>query len=166
MFLYLVRHAAAGDRDEVRWPDDTLRPLTRSGAARFHRAARGIGALVPQVDIVLASPSLRAWDTAMILHEEAKWPAPVPSEVLRNSPADQVLTFLRELDSHGSVALVGHEPYLSVLASVILSPPNAGVALEMKKGAIAAIQVSDLQALAAPMLLWLLPPRVLRRLGK
>ena len=61
-----------------RWPDDSERPLTEEGIARFRPAARGLAKIVPTVERVLASPYPRAWQTAEIVHEETGWPAPEP----------------------------------------------------------------------------------------
>jgi phosphohistidine phosphatase len=60
MDLYLVRHAIAGDADPSRWPNDSDRPLTPAGEKRFRRAARGLGRIVPKVDVVLSSTFARA----------------------------------------------------------------------------------------------------------
>jgi hypothetical protein len=39
--VYLARHAIAEDRDSAGWPDDSERPLTRRGFARFRSASAG-----------------------------------------------------------------------------------------------------------------------------
>jgi phosphohistidine phosphatase SixA len=51
--LYLVRHAIAEQRDAVRWPDDSQRPLTAEVIARFRPAARGLSRIVSTVARVL-----------------------------------------------------------------------------------------------------------------
>src|ERR671917_2936324 len=76
VYLYLVRHAVAHGRDPERWPDDTRRPLTPEGEEEFMGAARGLGRVVPEVDVLLGSPYERAWRTAEILAEQTGWPAP------------------------------------------------------------------------------------------
>jgi phosphohistidine phosphatase SixA len=48
-------------------------------------------------------------------------------------PAEAVEA-LRRLSKSGVVALVGHEPQLSLLASLLLSGDEARVRLELKKG--------------------------------
>ncbi|HEV7666153.1 MAG TPA: histidine phosphatase family protein, partial [Chloroflexota bacterium] len=63
MDLFLVRHGVAFDPDPAQWPDDTQRPLTPEGEKRFLASARGLGRLVPAVDVVLSSPWPRAWRT-------------------------------------------------------------------------------------------------------
>jgi hypothetical protein len=61
MDVYLVRHAIADHRNPARWPDDARRPLTTKGAVRFRSAASGLHRLIATVDVVLASPYIRAW---------------------------------------------------------------------------------------------------------
>ena len=51
-------------------------PSRRRVFAASPQAANGLVSLVPEVDIVLASPYRRAWQTALIL-EEAGWPEPL-----------------------------------------------------------------------------------------
>ena len=92
MELLLVRHAVAEARDPRRWPDDRDRPLTQQGEARMRRAARGLGRVVPDVDLLFSSPLARAWQTAEILHDEIGWPEPAPLSQLEpdRSPAQTV----------------------------------------------------------------------------
>jgi len=162
MQLYLVRHAIAGTRDPERWSDDRERPLTKRGWRRFTRASRGLRRLVPSVETVLSSPFLRAWETAMILHTDAGWPLPERRNELVGG-VNGLTEALSPFISRDSLALVGHEPDLSGLAAFLLSPESQS-ALEMKKGAIACLEVHGLDPVEA-RLLWLLPPRVLRGLS-
>jgi phosphohistidine phosphatase len=80
--VYLVRHAAAFERDPDRWPDDSQRPLTPEGEEEFRLAARGLARMASRVDAILSSPYRRAWRTAEILSELDSWPAPEPLPVL------------------------------------------------------------------------------------
>jgi phosphohistidine phosphatase len=72
--LYLVRHAAAFQKDFDRWPHDSRRPLTPQGEEEFRLAARGLARMVPRADVILSSPARRAWHTAEILSELDSWP--------------------------------------------------------------------------------------------
>ena len=117
--LYLVRHAFAAHADPARWPDDAVRPLTEEGITRFRAAARGLRRLVPAVDSVLSSGFARAWQTAELLHDDAGWPEPEECPALEaGRPASAALDILQGSSAH-SIALVGHEPYLSTLASLL-----------------------------------------------
>jgi phosphohistidine phosphatase len=149
--LYLVRHAIAENRDAERWPDDALRPLTKDGERKFRRAARGLREIVPTVDVVLASPYVRAWRTAEILHEEAKWPAPKREERLEawRDPSDGVAL----ADGEGSIALVGHEPYLSRLVSLLLTGDDDKVHIDFKKGGVILLEDKVLRWYATPKML-------------
>ena len=163
--LYLVRHAIAEDRDPGRWPDDSLRPLTADGVARFERAARGLKRLAPDIDAVLASPFARAWATAEILEREAGWPAPVQAAELAamRSPVD-ALALLEESGS-AAIALVGHEPSLSALASLLLTGAGDSLEIELKKGGVIALGLPGPTATGAAFLRWAATPRLLRGLA-
>jgi phosphohistidine phosphatase len=160
--VVLVRHAIAAERDPSKWPDDSLRPLTPEGVERFRRAARGLGRLVSDVDVVLSSRYVRAWRTAELLCTEVGWPVPEECAELEASrePAGAVEA-LRRHSAAGSIALVGHEPHLSSLASLLLSGDEAGVRLELKKGGAALLEVDDDRT----TLVWHVPPRLLRLLA-
>ncbi|MGQ0834695.1 MAG: SixA phosphatase family protein [Gammaproteobacteria bacterium] len=162
MRVYLIRHAVAFERDRRRWPDDRLRPLTPEGVRRFRKAAAGLRSIVKRVDRVLASPLARAWDTAVLLHETARWPKPEKCAALapgRTPP--QVLAALRESKAT-RIALVGHEPDLSRLIALCVGGPDARLSITMKKGGAAHLEFSDEVRLGQATLRWLVPPRVLR----
>ena len=159
---YLVRHAFAAHADPERWPDDSLRPLTEDGIRRFQPAARGLRRLVPRVDVVLSSGFARAWQTAEILHDVARWPEPqdCPALEVGESPAS-ALDVLRGR-AEESVALVGHEPYLSELASLLCTGSGGSLQLELKKGAVALISCDGPIGPGSGYLRWALPPKILR----
>jgi len=162
MDVYLVRHAIADTRDAARWPDDAERPLTPEGVARFRSAARGLRRIVPDVAAVLSSPYVRAWQTAEILNEETGWPVP---EACRWLEADKPPSAAVELLARGSsVALVGHEPYLSALASLLVSGNEHALGLELKKGAVALLAFDAAPAPGAALLRWSVSPKILRAL--
>jgi phosphohistidine phosphatase len=164
--LYLVRHAIAFDFDPSQWPDDSQRPLTPEGQKRFSRAARGLRAIVPSVELVLCSPWVRAWQTAELLESEAGWPRPVACEALVSGrgPAD-ILQALQPFATHNALALVGHEPGLHELASYLLTA-DTDAQIEMRKGSVARLEVVESLRPGAGRLRWLLPPKVLRALAR
>jgi phosphohistidine phosphatase len=163
--LYLVRHAIAEDRDPERWPDDADRPLTPEGEQLFQQAARGLARIVPSVDAVLASPFVRAWRTAELLAEEADWPPPEECRPLEaGRPAAGLVAVLRDLGNDRSLALVGHEPDLSDLASRLMAGKEGAIAIEMKKGGVASLLVDD--DLSSATLRWLATPKILRGLDR
>jgi phosphohistidine phosphatase len=164
--VYLVRHAFAAHADPARWPDDAMRPLTEEGITRFRAAARGLQRLVPAVDSVLSSGYARAWQTAELLHADAGWPEPEECPALEaGRPASAALDILQGNTEH-SVALVGHEPYLSRLASLLCTGSEDALELELKKGAVASLAFAGPVEPARACLRWTVSPKILRRLDR
>jgi phosphohistidine phosphatase len=166
MELYLIRHAIAEDRDATRWPDDSARPLTAAGAERFARAVHGLRRLVPAVETVLSSPYERAWQTAEILRDEAGWPPPEPCDALGAHHASRAALEVLQERRVGSIALVGHEPYLSSLASLLLAGTPERVDTELKKGGAIGLRYDGDPVPGRAILLWSASPRILRGLAR
>jgi phosphohistidine phosphatase len=163
--LYLVRHAFAAHADPSRWPDDAERPLTPEGAERFRRAARGLRRIVPDVDAVLSSRFARAWQTAELLQEEAGWTEPeaFPALEVGRSPAETLDALRRRPEE--ALALVGHEPHLSSLASLLCAGREDVIQLQVKKGAVLLLTCDGPVAPGAAYLRWAVPPKLLRALA-
>jgi phosphohistidine phosphatase len=167
MDVYLVRHAIAEDRDSERWPDDAERPLTRDGIERFQRAAAGLRRVAPGVDTQLSSPYVRARQTAEILHDVTGWPEPEFSEALEAvSPPAAAVEVLKSVDANVTLALVGHEPFLSSLASLLLAGNDAAVSFELKKGGVICLAFPGTCKPGAAVLRWHATPKLLRRLDR
>ena len=163
MEIYLIRHAIAEERGEE-WPDDDLRPLTEEGVQRFTEAAQGLLTFEAPPGRILTSPLVRARQTAGLLaaamHPRA--PLAVMEELAPGNPPDAVLAQVRKLSDSGPLALVGHEPDLGHLAAHVA---GASRAFPFKKGGMCRIDV----VWGRPprgTLVWFLPPKVLRRLGR
>ena len=166
MYLYLVRHAVAHKRDAERWPDDSERPLTPEGEEEFREAARGLGRVVPEVEVLLSSPYERAWRTAEILTEHAGWPSPEKFPALEpDVPPEKVVLTLETHAHKQSVALVGHRPGLHELAVYLLTGDAGGADMGIKKGGVVCIEFDDAPEAGAGTLRWLFTPRVLRTLA-
>ena len=165
MDVYLVRHAIAETRDSTQWPDDSERPLAPEGAARFRKAARGLRRIAPHVDVVLASPYVRAWQTAEILERETGWPAPERAPELEGmrGPSDAVELLRRHASN--SIALVGHEPCLSWLVSLLVAGDERAVAFEVKKGAVVLLTLNPEIRPGSTLLRWSATPKILRALA-
>lgn len=160
--LYLVRHAIAADRGPE-YPDDSQRPLTSRGVARFRKVARAFASLDLGVELVLTSPFERARHTANILAEELSGhPKVVETGAL--TPEAGFADLVGELGAHAgrtAIALVGHEPTISEFGVRLVGAKGG---LEFKKGAIARIDVGNLPPSHPGRLVWLVPPRILANL--
>ena len=165
MDLYLVRHAIAAPRDAHRWPDDSLRPLTPDGKALFRAGAGGLRRLGVEVEAVLASPYVRAWHTAVILAKQAGWPSPEASRALEPAYRPSGCVALIEARGESSLALVGHQPQLSRLASLLGGGNEDALRLELKKGGVLCLRITAAPAAGSGVLRWSASPRMLRTLG-
>jgi phosphohistidine phosphatase len=141
-----------------------MRPLTPAGQKRSRRAARGLRRIGTEVDLLLSSPYTRAWQTAEILHEEAGWPAPEQCAALEavREPADAAEELVHRREA--SVALVGHEPQLSSLVSLLLTGHTGSVALDLKKGGVVLLDCAREPAPGEALLRWFASPKILRSL--
>src|SRR5690349_19619543 len=122
MDLLVVRHGAAGERED--WSgDDDLRPLTEDGIAKMRKAAQGLHTLIERVDILAASPLVRAQQTAEILSKAFRYAKDIQTvDALRPGQDPQrLLDWLREQDDGEVVAIAGHEPHLSTTSWWLLS---------------------------------------------
>lgn len=158
--MYLVRHAVAAERGDA-YPDDTQRPLTPRGAARFQKAVEGLATLEPRIERVLSSPLVRARQTADILAEFLP-SKPKVAEIQALAPGASFDSLKRALAACGpstGIALVGHEPGIGEIAARLL---GARSPIPFKKGAVCLIEVDTLPLVGPGTLRWFLPPRVLR----
>ncbi len=141
MKLFVVRHAKAEERNAQRCPDDSLRALTKGGIEKFRRLAKRVGRIVQAPEVVLSSGYVRAWETARILEEAAGWPAPTRLAALEcdaRDALDAVASALVER-SESSLAIVGHEPFLSELIAHLIGGDPASIVMD--KGAVAILEL-------------------------
>ncbi|UCF19423.1 MAG: histidine phosphatase family protein [Gemmatimonadota bacterium] len=167
MDVVVVRHAIAEDRETFAQSGkpDTERPLTEQGRERMQRGARGLKQLVPHLDILATSPLVRAVETAKIISAAYGDIEPTTVAALRpEARAQAALTWLQDQTSDATLALVGHEPHLSMLVSWLASKSDEPF-LEFKKGGACLLSFyHDIYAGGA-LLRWLLTPAQLRALG-
>ncbi|HEX6616490.1 MAG TPA: histidine phosphatase family protein [Gemmatimonadales bacterium] len=146
MLLLLLRHAPAESRDPERWPDDRARPLTPAGREVQARVSRALGNWNLAPSKVLASPWVRAAETAEILVRELglRFPA-MPCEPLAAPPDfSRLEDDLGEPGSHAVVALVGHSPWIEALASMLLADAPKGIRMDFPTSGVMGIDLARL----------------------
>lgn len=129
MHLYLIRHAHALDGD-----DDDSRPLSRKGrkqARTLARFLREAGAF--EAEEIWHSPLRRARETSALLakHLQTKVRLTAVAGLRPEDPGDSILGKLRK--TRRTVALVGHEPHLSALATLLVTGEAAPPRFMFKK---------------------------------
>lgn len=168
MKLLIVRHAKAEDRETftASGKDDTDRPLTGAGREQARQAARALKDLVPRLDMLATSPLARARESARLLAREYKRVKPVEMAQLAPGMSEKaVAEWLAEQPADAVVALVGHEPDLSVFASWLLTARKHPI-LELKKGAACLLEFENKLEPGGAVLAWSLTPSQLRRLRR
>ena len=160
---YLVRHAIAEARGED-WPDDTQRPLTRKGVSRMRQVSDGLRELGVELDLVLTSPLVRAQQTAEVLVSRMK-PAPdlafAAALALEGGPP-AVLDAVSGYPKARSIALVGHEPSLGILAAWLVGAREPFV---FKRAAVCRIDFEENPRGGQGQLIWMATPAMLRAVG-
>jgi len=166
MILYILRHGIA--EDVPVGGDDGARRLTPKGREKIRAAAEGLCNFGLKFDSILTSPLARAAETAEIVAAAyANTPPPQVMPVLATGvSAPDAAEALRSFAKQKHVMIVGHEPQLSSIASIVLTGSPDGVNLELKKGGCVALQVPARPDKGGAQLLWLLTPRQLRTLRK
>lgn len=141
MNLYLLRHGPAAEPDDPRYRQDRDRPLTEEGFDKMRRAARGMARLELAFDLVIASPYLRAAQTAEVVVSALSPAPPLETSVAlvpEGDPGPLFTALAAREPAPQSVLLVGHEPFMSDLISRLLTG-GPGLPVEMKKGALCKI---------------------------
>lgn len=167
MNLYLMRHGIAVAKDDPEVQSDAERALTKKGAKRVRKAAKGLSKLDVAFDRILTSPLPRARQTAQIVagvfkmkDEIEELPLLAPETPVQDLVAG--LAGYRELEN---VLLVGHEPLLGQAASFLLAK-ETHIRLGLKKGGVCCMEADGLAPENPATLGWLMTPRQLRLLAK
>ena len=128
MDLILWRHAEAIDLELV--GDDMARSLTPRGEKQAARMAAWLDRQLPDGAKVLASPALRAEQTAKALERKFKiCPALAPL-----ATADQLLELVQWPHGKGCVVVVGHQPTLGQVIARLMNLNDSDCAV--KKGSV------------------------------
>ncbi len=162
MFLYIARHAWAGERGDPRWPDDSLRELTSDGIRRYTKVVKALAARGFQPDRIATSPYARCLQTAEIIAEHIAG-KPTIDELTALEPGSDLFSLLEWSNKHsqsgGNLCWVGHSPDVESLAAGLIGNHEARV--RFTKGAVAAIWFeSEIEAQAGE-LYWLATAKVL-----
>ena len=166
MLVYLVRHAIAVPRDGVTAFDDASRELTDKGIDRMRRCVRGLDRVGAGFDEIWTSPLVRARQTADILAESPNFTgrSKVVNALAPGGDLNQVVRELQQNARVASVALVGHEPDMGELAT-LLTTGQAGSTFRFKKGGVACIEIDDLSPPLRGELLWMMTPKQMRSIS-
>jgi phosphohistidine phosphatase len=159
--LFMLRHGIAVERGTPGYAKDSDRPLTPKGERKLWQISEAMEALKLSFDMILASPYLRARQTADVVAEAlgARKRLEFDESLTPGGNSKDLIELIRDRrPPPESVLLVGHEPYLSQLVSMLISG-GAQAAIELKKGGLCKLEVDLLRNGRCASLAWLLTPK-------
>jgi phosphohistidine phosphatase len=164
MNLYLLRHGAAAKRGAPGYVNDADRPLTDEGREKLRAAARAVKAMKLKFDRILSSPCQRARQTAEIIADSLHLAGRIEfSDHL--APDGKIDALIQQLQRFRpkpeNVLLVGHEPCLSELASILMTG-KTGLPIKLKKAGLIRLSADSLRPGACAELDWLLTPGLMK----
>jgi phosphohistidine phosphatase len=160
MELYFLRHGIAVDRDNPKYNDDSIRPLTTPGVQKMRTCARGMQTLDLSFDTILCSPYIRAKQTALIVAETFKLKESkinFTGNLIPEAPVEKLPQEIRtDYAGSKSILFVGHEPHLTGCISFLLNQAGL-IPINLKKGGLCHLTLPNPEATTA-VLNWLLTP--------
>jgi phosphohistidine phosphatase len=161
MIIYFLRHASAGEPTSNAKKDEK-RALDEAGVEQCGYVGRALAALDVQVEAILSSPLKRAAQTASLVGNEMGHEGKLQLEDgLR--PTATFADFRKLIEKYAkldAIMVVGHNPSLSEFLGRSISETGCEAAVELKKGAVARVEMSR----NAASLTWCLTPKILRTL--
>ena len=168
MQLLVIRHGIAEEAETFAATglDDSQRPLTKPGKRKMKEVAAGLREIVETLDVIGASPLLRAQQTAEILAKVYDdLPVLTVQALSPGSEPSALVDWLAQHDSAKVVAVVGHEPHLGMLVTWFMSGARDSRVAMSKSGA-ALLEFSSGVTPGSGTLQWLLTGSQLRRIGR
>ncbi|MDR3666126.1 MAG: histidine phosphatase family protein [Ignavibacteriaceae bacterium] len=155
MNIYLIRHSDSEGLSKGM--KDFERGLTPEGEIKIRNACLFWQNIITEFDFIISSPYLRALQTAKIIASvyNYKKEIVIDRRIGCGSETDDLIEILNNHQS-GEIAIVGHQPDLSIHVSRLIS--GTGASIEFKKAAIAKISFSGKVREGKGVLEFLVPP--------
>lgn len=162
MKLYLIRHATAAAESESAGSDPGLAEKAKT---RLVRVAQGLAKMNVKPNLIVAGPAGRTRETAAIISESfGELRVEALAELAPEIAPETLLESLRAFSGLESLAIVGQQPQLGRLASLLITGSAELCELNFKKSAAACLSGRLSDAPGRFTLEWLIPPKALRRL--
>lgn len=160
MFIYIARHAWAGDRGDPRWPDDSLRELTPEGIERYANVVKALAGRGFAPKRIASSPYTRCRQTADIIAQYVPG-NPAIDELDALQPGSELEPLLQWSRAQGEAdtCWVGHSPDVEWLSAELIGDGRDRI--RFAKGAVAAISMEGEINAGAGELYWLATAKVL-----
>lgn len=166
MKLLLVRHAIAEDAESfaVTGGTDALRPLTEVGRRKMRKGTNRLRTQIDRIDVLACSPRVRARETAEIIARAyGDLPLLERPELDFIYPVEETALWLGQYRPEIVMAIVGHEPHLSLLSGLLLTAVPCPLVI-FRKGGVALLEFPGRATPGEGVLHWVLTPGQLRGL--
>jgi len=162
--LYIARHGIAVEHGTPGFADDE-RPLTAKGTRRMREIGAGLARFGLEIDRIVTSPLPRARRTAEILAEALGMEDQLENASILavGSSARAIAAWLADRPEE-SLMIVGHNPLLDELLSLLLLGDEEALPYSFKKGAVAHLNRQTIHTDRFE-LAWAASPRLLRGLA-
>jgi phosphohistidine phosphatase len=157
MNIYLLRHGIAIERED--WDgDDSKRPLTREGEKQLEKISKALKKMDLEFDLILSSPYERAKKTAEIVTDKLGLEKSLKfsDDLTPEGDPENLVAEINKLKSENAM-LVGHEPYLSKLVSLLISEND--IEIDFKKAGLCKLKIEKLKFGRCAKFCWLLTPK-------
>ena len=150
MLVYLLRHGIAADLAPRGPQTDEERPLTAAGREKLTAACSTYASVATCPTRILASPLIRAQQTARVFADATGFDGEIESEpvLVPGARPLAILDTLRAelLSGASAIALVGHEPHLGGLLGLLLTGGER-ISIPLRKGMLVGVQLSEHQTM-------------------
>ncbi len=157
MLIDLLRHADAGDPEAWDRPD-AERPLSDKGRKQAKRLGDHLASIGFRAEAIITSPKVRAAETAELVAQRIEGTVTEDDRLAGSLDLDVIDAILDAAGDPDEAMLVGHDPDLSELLSVL----SAAAGVTMRKGALARIEIDRPLRPGGGTLRWLIPPDALK----
>ncbi len=162
--VYIVRHGIAEDYSAA--GSDAARRLTETGIEKTRRVAVGLKAIGANPELILTSPLCRAEETANIISKvlgdvevrQTKALAP-------GGDFDALVAEMIKPPKPSQVMVVGHQPDLGMLASLLATGAPDAAYLPFRKAGAACLSIAGSPESLHGTLQWFLTPSQLRAIA-
>ena len=155
MDIFIMRHGIAEDVSSS--GEDRDRALTPEGRQKTRATARKLAEWKVALDVVVTSPYRRTRETAEIMAETLGCKLVEEPALASGESSSKLFQRLQNMAAFDSVLLVGHEPDLSRLISILISG-GIQVHVTMKKGGLCRLYCTTI-APGRSTLEWMLSPK-------
>jgi phosphohistidine phosphatase len=163
MELYLMQHGQAVPESE-----NPEKPLSREGVAQIQASAAAMRKLGISLDTLIHSPKKRAKQTAALIAEALNYPHSdlVETELVEPlAPVADAIQFLKQYHSSRSVMIAGHLPFLSEMASALLTD-GSRVNIHFENGGLCRLDVVCLPTCEGDLRYYLTPVQLKMLAGR